>query len=765
MQNKCGIWITVILLGTASCSIQKHLPQGTYLYNGASVSVKKTADNPINIKPVSKSIKAITFPKRNKMIFGYPYKVGFWYAIKEPKKQFGFKAWLRNRIGEPPVLNTMVSLKANEENLRAYAENRGYFKSPVTSSSSKKGYKMKVAYNVLLTRPYLIDSISWALDTSILSKDILAIDDKKNYVKINKQFDLENIKAETKRVDLELKAKGYYYFSPEYIKTYLDSSTGNHKANLFFSIRQEAPALAREPQTIQTIMLFPNYTLIYPPPDTSKNGLFEYKGILIRDTVRKFKPSTLVSSITYKPGSLYNLEKHNESLNRFIKMGAFKFVKSRYEPAGDSAGLAMMNVYYYLTPLKKKAIHAEIGGFSKSNSFTGAQVNLNWKNRNLFRGAEQLNIKTFGAIETSSIDTLSKNNSWRLGGEVSLLIPRFIAPFHIKESNYYPPFTRFSLGYEWVRRQLLYTKNFFHFQYDLNWKQKAGKDHTLAPLSITYNNATRFSDLYLQKVNRYPVLQYANRPELILGAFYNFTFITNNTSSSNIFYLNGNADIAGNIAGLVTKPDSAFSKKIANAFFAQYLKMDVDVRYTRKFTKTIQLANRLAIGVGTPYGNSAYLPFSKQYIIGGSNSLRGFPPRQLGPGKVLTTTDQQVSYPQIGGDYKLEMQTELRFLLAASIKLNGALFADAGNIWMKNDLLYGKEGKFTNKFLNDLAVDAGAGLRLDINVLIIRLDVGIPLRKPWLPAGSQWVIKDINLLSRTWQRENLIFNFGIGYPF
>ena len=84
---------------------------------------------------------------------------------------------------------------------------------------------------------------------------------------------------------------------------------------------------------------------------------------------------------------------------------------------------------------------------------------------------------------------------------------------------------------------------------------------------------------------------------------------------------------------------------------------------------------------------------------------------------------------------------------------------------MKNDLLYGKEGRFTNKFLNDLAVDAGAGLRLDINVLIIRLDVGIPLRKPWLPAGSQWVIKDINLLSRTWQRENLIFNFGIGYPF
>ena len=762
MRKKCGIWITMFLMGATSCSIQKKLPKDTYLYNGARVSVTKTADNPVNIKPVTKSLKASTFPKKNKMIFGYPYKVAFWYAIKEPKK-IGFKSWLRNRLGEPPVLSTMVNLKSNEENLRAFAENRGYFKSPVASSSSVKGYRMKAAYTVLLTRPYIIDSIKWAVDSSILSKDIIAIDNKNNYVKPNKQFDLENIKAETKRVDLELKAKGYYYFSPDYIKTYLDSSVGDHKATLYFSIRKESPRLARAPQTIQSIVIFPNYTLIFPPPDTSKTGLIEYKEILIRDTIKKFKPSTLISSLTYKPGTLYNLEKHNESLNRFIKMGAFKFVKSRYEPIGDTVGKSMMNVYYYLTPLKKKALNAELGGFTKSNSFTGAQANINWKNRNLFRGAEQLNIKSYGAIETSSTDTLRKNNNWRLGGEVSLLIPRFIAPFHIRDSNYFPPYTRFSLGYEWVRRQLLYTKNFFRFQYDLSWKQKAGLEHSLAPLSITYNNATRFSDEYLQKVNRYPVLQYANLPELILGASYNFTYITTNPASTNVFYFNGNADVAGNIAGLINKPDSAFSKKIAGAYFAQYVKLDLDARYTRKFANNMQWANRLSIGVGMPYGNSAYLPFSKQFIIGGSNSLRGFLPRQLGPGRVLTTPDQQISYPQIGGDYKLELQTEYRFPISGPV--NGALFAEAGNIWTKNELLFGKEGKFDGSFLNNLAVDAGAGIRLDIKVLVIRLDLAIPLRKPWLTNGNQWVIKDIDFSSRNWRKENLVLNFGIGYPF
>jgi outer membrane protein assembly factor BamA len=763
MRHKFLLGVGFFLLGASSCSIQKHIPEGVYLYNGAKVNVIKTPDNTSSTKAIKKSLLAATFPKKNRMILGYPYKVAFWYAFGTPRRKTGIKSWLKNFFGEPPVLSTGVKLKSNEENLLAFVENRGHFKSAVTSAASTKGYKMNVVYDVVLTRPYSIDSIRWSLDSSMVSKDILSIDNKKSLVKSNEQFSLENIKAETRRTDLQLKTKGYYYFNPDYIKTYLDTSVGNHKANIFFSLRSETPSLARIPQTIQSVILFPNYTLIYPPPDTSKTGLTDYKGILIRDTIHQFKPSALVRSLTYKPGSLYNLEVHNESLNRFIKMGAFRFVKSRYEPAGDSAGLSLMNVFYYLTPLKRKSINAELGGFSKSNSFTGAQINVNWKNRNLFGGAEQLNVKTYGAIETSSIDTLKKNNNWRLGGELTFMVPRFIAPFRIKESHYAPPFTRFTLGYEWMRRQLYYTKNFFHFQYDLSWRQRNGMDHLLAPVSITLNNTTAYSDNYLQKITLYPVLQLANRPELLLGTFYNFTYTTRNTGASNVFYLNGTADAAGNIAGLLNKPDSAFSKKIGGAYFAQYIKLEVDARYTRKLAGKAQWANRMAIGVGMPYGNSAYLPFAKQFIIGGANSLRGFKPRQVGPGKAFTSVDQQVTYPQVGGDYKVELQTEYRFQVSGPIY--GAVFAEAGNIWTKNDLLYGKSGQINGNLLNSLAVDGGLGIRFDAKVLIIRLDVGVPLRKPWLPLGEEWVLRNIDLKDRQWRRDNLIFNFGIGYPF
>ncbi len=763
MVRKYNIYFLVTVLVLSSCSIRKHLPEGTHLYNGATVKVTKGPGNEMKTRSVRKSLENISFPKKNKMILGHAYKVGLWYAIGEPKKNKGFKHWLRNTLGEPPVLDSKVDLDANAANMKAYLENKGHFESTVSGKALVKGYKMKASYQVMLTRPYMIDSVKWALDSTMVSNDILNMNSKDSYIKTGQQFDLANIKAEAIRTDNYLKTNGYYYFSPDYIKTFVDTTIGDHKTNLFLSIRKDAPALAKLPQTINSIMLFPNYTLLNPPPDTTKRKVLVYDQVYIRDTVHAFRPKALVRPLTYRPGALYDLQKHNESLNRFINMGAFKFVKTRYEPSSDSARPSLLNVYYYLTPRKKKNITAELGAFTKSNSFTGAQVNLNWQNRNLLKGAEKLHIKTYGAIESSANDSLRKNNNWRLGTEVSLTVPRLVLPFKIKENSLFPPNTRFLLGYEWARRQLLFTKNFFRFQYELNWKKESNKSHTLAPVSITYNNATAFSETFLEKINQFPVLQLANQPEILLGSFYNFTYNSKNPRAKNIGYFNANLDFAGNIAGLFKKADSAFDKKIAGAFFAQYAKLDFDFRFTRKLASEVYVANRINVGMGLPYGNSAYLPFSKQFIIGGSSSLRGFRPRQLGPGRARTTADQQVTYPQIGGDYKLELQTELRFPIVSVVK--GALFTEAGNIWMKNAILYGTEGKLTKQFLNDLAVDAGFGIRVDVQVLILRLDIGIPLRKPWLPRGQEWVIDEFDFGNASWRKSNLIFNIGIGYPF
>jgi outer membrane protein insertion porin family len=753
----------ITLLFVTSCQIQKHLPKGTFLYAGAKVTVEKVSDFDGKPKPIANALEGIVAPRKNKMLFGFPYTVAIWYAIGEPKKKSGLRYWLRNQFGDAPVLSTRVDIKANESNLQAYLENKGYFKSIVIGKTDTQGYKLKAVFVAKVTRPYVFDTIKWVLDSSELSHHILRIKRRGSYVKRGAQFDIGSIQAERNRIDMALKERGFYFFNPDFIKAYLDTNNNEHKIKVFMTIKKETPENARYPQLIGAVIIFPNYSLIYPPPDTSRKNLFVFDGYLIGDTVKDYSPKTLVSPLTYRVGSLYNLNEHNNTLNRYINMGQFKFVKSRYESTSDSFASKRMNVYYYLTPLKKRNFNAELAAFTKSNSFYGGQVNINWKNRNLFKGAEQLNVKMYGAIETSSVDTLRANNNFRVGSEISLTVPRFVTPFRLKESKYSLPMTKFIIGYEWVRRQQLYTKNYIRTQYELNWKENAKIEHTLTPISITYNNATEFSPEYLAKINKYAVLSYAVLPEIIAGASYNFSFSTNNPREKNIFFFNGNIDLVGNIAGLVTQPQYAFSKKIAGAYFAQYIKSDIELRYTRKISTNVYWSNRFNIGIGLPYGNSSYLPFSRQFVIGGSNSLRGFVPRQLGPGRVLTTPEQQISYPVIGGDYKLEIQTELRFPLFS--KFRGALFVDAGNIWTKNNLIFGEEARLSSQFLSDLAVDGGIGIRYDIDVLIIRLDLGIPLRKPWMPRGSEWVFDQIKFGDGDWRQHNMVLNIGVGYPF
>ena len=749
----------IILFCMGSCSIQKHLPAGTQLYKGATFAITKEKENKTSTKLITKQLKKISVPVPNKTLLGFPYRVAFWYMVGEPHNDKGLRHWLRYRIGQEPVLSTSVNTKANADNLQNYLQNKGYFTSTVSGDTSVRGYKMTAHYKVGLGMPYKVNTLKWLIDSaSQIGKDINTIPVKESLVKKGAQFDLDIIKAERSRIDLSLKSKGYYFFNPDFIRAWIDSSNKDNTVNVFLKLKAEIPVAAVLPQKINRVTLFPNYTLLYPPPDTSKTGMTIIDGIHIRDTVNYLNSATLLRSVTYRPGSLYDITSQNKTLNRFINTGVFKFVRNRYEISGDTILPALLNVYYYLTPLPRKSIQAEIGTFTKSNSFTGAQANLTWRNRNAFKGAEQILFKTYGAFEVSNTDSLSKNNNFRVGGEVSLLFPRFVLPFKVKENNSFPPKTRFLLGYEWLRRQALYTKNLFRFQYELNWKRAANIENTLSPLSITLNTTSAFSPEYLAQVNQIPALQISNLPEVIMGSFYNFTYRTPNSSNAvNSFYINGNIDAAGNTMGLINKTSVPYTRKLLGAYFAQYVKLDADLRYTRKLGDNLYWANRLIIGAGLPYGNSSFLPFSRQFIIGGASSLRGFQVRQLGPGRVRASAIQQLYYPQVGGDYKLEINTELRFPLWAQLK--GAAFIDAGNIWTKDALLYGKGAQLTSKFLNDMAVDAGIGFRFDITFLLIRFDLALPLRAPYMERGKEWIIKDLHPFS------NIIYNIAIGYPF
>ena len=759
-----------LLLVASSCSVGKYLPPGEKLYRGATVNVENHKDVKASEKSIKKLLKQSARPKTNKFILGQPYKVWWWYVIGEPKREKGLKAFFRSKLGEPPVLSSRVNATVTAENMKAYLENIGYFHSQVTGDTANSGYFTKAIYNANVFPQHTFRNITWVNDSSALLKELsrsydsTKINRNRTLIKPGMPYRLSDIQAERERLDLRLKTKGYYYFNPDYIMAYADSTIGNYEVDLYLNIKNTTPVNARNAYKINSIMVFPNYTLLNPPPDTSKMGAVEFDTLLIKDTVHRFKWDLFKRSITYRPGKLYSSIDQNTTLNRFINLGAFKFTKNRYEAVKDSADPFQLNVFYYLTPAKKKSLQAELDGFSKENKYLGSQLSVNWRNRNTFRGSELLTVKAYGSFEISLNDSLKANNNYRIGTEVALNLPRYIVPFfRIKEKNLYPSRTQFLLGYEYFIKQSFYAKSIFRFSYEFQWKESANKQHILAPVSFAYLKASNVTDsFYAAAAINHSLLANINN-EAILGSYYTYTFNTLNPQARHQWYFNSSLEAAGNIAGAIAPTKVPNTKKILGAPFAQYVKGDADLRYTKRFSSKIQWASRIQVGIGVPYHNSSRLPFSRQYVIGGSSSLRAFSVRSLGPGSYLPTAYDKAYFQTIGGDYKLLFNSELRIPLFG--RFHGAVFADVGNIWTKDSALFGKAGQLKKDFLKELAVATGIGLRIDASVLLIRFDLGIPLRKPYLPDGQRWVFDQINFGSGAWRSENLVLNIAIGYPF
>jgi len=761
-MNKRILYIFLMFIIASSCSVKKYLPAGEKLYRGATVIVKNDKDVKTSKGTLTKKLKAVTRPTTNKFILGQPYKVWWWYVIGEPKRQTGLKAWFRKKLGEPPILNSSVAPKKNAENMQSWLENNGYFHSTVQGDTVNKNYFTKAIYTANVLPQYKIKSITWVSDSSALLK-VLETSKRNSVLKVGNPYSLTDIDAERSRLDLRLKTKGYYFFNPDYIMAYADSTVGNHQVDLFLNVKKTTPINARHPYTIKKIIIFPNYTLLLPPPDTSKFGMILIDSLLIRDTVHKFKPELFKQIITYRPGKIYSSKDQNTTLNRFINLGTFKFVKNRFSVVKDSSKY-LLNAYYYLTPTKNKSLQAEIDGFSKENSYMGSKLSISWKNRNTFRGAEQLSIKVYGSFEVSFADSLKNTNNFRTGTKASLTFPKFVLPFFsIKENSMYPPRTQFWTGYELFIKQNFYTKNIFQLQYEFDWKESINKEHRFSPIAITYQNASNISDSFYSAAAINPALLLNVYSEIILSSFYSYTLTTINPRAKNQLYFKAGIDVSGNIAGLVTGAKNVREKKLLNAPFAQYLKFDAQVIYKRKITDKTDWVNQFQVGIGLPYNNSSMLPFSKQYIIGGSSSMRGFPIHTLGPGSYLPNRNDISFLQTIGGDFKLLLNSELRFPLLGS--LTGALFIDAGNMWTRDTVLFGKAGQLKKGFYKELAVSTGFGIRLGISVLLIRLDLGIPLHIPYLPEGERWVANQIAFGDTEWRRNNLILNIAIGYPF
>jgi len=336
----------------------------------------------------------------------------------------------------------------------------------------------------------------------------------------------------------------------------------------------------------------------------------------------------------------------------------------------------------------------------------------------------------------------------------------------ITTSNSYVPRTNILIGYDALNRAKLYTLNSFRFNFGYAWRENTRKEHVFNPISINYVQPFNITKRFADSARIDPTLRNAVDTQFILGSNYSFTY-DERLESPNLtgIFFNGILDLSGNLAGVLVKEDPLSKmKRLSGAAFDQYVKFQADGRYYFRVGNKAILASRIIAGFGYPYGNSKQLPFIKQFFIGGNNSIRDFRSRSIGPGSYSRGIVKPGTFlADQAGDIKLEFNTELRHKF--STLLEGAVFVDAGNIWLYNNDILRPGAKFTKDWSKELAVGTGVGVRLDFTILLLRVDFAMPLRRPDLPDGQRWVLNQINFGSSTWRKENLILNLAIGYPF
>ncbi len=757
------ILFVLVVISVASCDNTKHLAANQNLFIGSTSKVKSTGKiSKSERSSLTSQMQALVRPKPNSTILGARLKLAIFNSVKEPKKKKGLKYWWKYKIGEPPIFASYTSLEKNRQIMQNHLDNKGYFRDSVTIDTTIKHKKLSVTYTALVDSQYHIQQVAYPNDSSVLAKQIqaTAINKKEVFLKPKDPYDLDVIKAEDTRLDANLKENGYYYFSPDYVIADVDSTAGHHTVDINMRIKPQTPTIARLPYYIKDVYVFTDFDI---NGDTSLIGAQKYDGYTIIDPNKKFKPIIFSRTLVFQSGDVYNRTDHNLSLNRLITLGVYKFVKVRFEP-GDST--QTLDAYYYLTPTNKKSIRFQISALQKSNNATGTELTINWRNRNLLRGAELLTISATGGIERQISSGIS-DNILTAGIEADLYVPRIIAPFEINTSSAYVPQTKFSLGYQLYNRSSEYTLTSISGSYGYVWKNSIQTQQTLTPININYVKPANITPAFADSLIGDVTLARSIEKQFIIGSIYNYNYssLAKPNNNRNNFYFNGNVDVSGNLYGLLSGADvsKGKEKKIFGKPFTQYIRLEADFRhYLNLGTPTRSLNTRLDAGIGYAYGNSLSMPFIKAFFAGGVSDLRGFRARTLGPGSYYDSTRKRDSFAiDQPGDIKLLGTVEYRAKLFSIVRY--ALFADAGNVWSRRTDASRPGSKFSSNFLSQVAVDAGVGLRFDISILVLRLDIAFPVSVPYkLPGGKPY---KIDFGSSQWRSDNLIFNLAIGYPF
>jgi outer membrane protein assembly factor BamA len=759
--------LIIIFLLIAACSGTKHLPPGEKLYTGAKIKLESNDKISKRKQRFIRNTAGYALrPEPNKKFLGFRPKLWMYNAAGE-NPESKFKKWLKKK-GEAPILFSSIKPSVTSAIIDARLFNIGIFKSYTESKSVENKHTGKVVYTSHIQKPFTVNELIYDLSDDSISHLVVS-DKKKSLIKAGDDYNLENLKDERIRIDALLKNNGYFYFNPGYLLFKADTSIVNHDVTFRLTLKDSIPDKALTVFRINKVFIDQDYSLNEESDLQPKDTIMIQGSYFIgHKTEMKIRPKVILRSVYLKKNEIYSRKKHDMTLNRLMTMGNFKFVRIKFSESDTSSGY--LNVLILMTPMPKYTFRGEMELVTKSNNYAGPRLNGSFINRNTFKGAELLNLSLAGSFEAQFTNTKNNLFSYSINPHVELLFPRFLVPFKMKRTQtMYIPRTRLLLSYTFTKRVEYFDMQTFQFIFGYRWRQNIKTEHEINPVNISYTSLANESVKFLELLESNPFLKKSYEEQFIAGGTYSYTYNEQVLPLKKMqYFFQLLTETAGNVFSLANiiggnKISGEDPSRAFGSVYSQYARLSLDGRGFYNLKNKSKLAGRVYAGLARPYGNSAVLPYTRQFFSGGPNSIRAFSINSVGPGTYNQNNDS-IGFLQLGGEVKIEMNAEYRFTIYRFFK--GAVFADAGNVWLlkSNPSTIGGAFSFSS-MVNDIAVGAGIGIRIDVSFFILRFDLAMPLRIPWLEENNKWVVNGIDFGSPSWRHDNLILNIAIGYPF
>ncbi len=768
----------------ASCNPARRLPEGSYLLNRNNIEIE-------DAEVKRSELNSFLRQQPNRRIFGfYRFHLNV-YQFADRGRENRLKRWMKNTIGEPPVIYDRTLSHQTMRQFEMYLHSKGYFHADIAFEENLRRRRANITYSIQGNEPYTIRELTYNIPDSHVKSFVLA-DTVNSHIHRGHRYDADNLNSERNRISRQMRDDGFYRFSRDFVHFKVDSNLNSRQVDIELRIsnpQRPAPGIRdsviperHKRYVIDHVSVLPEYspltanllredTTVYRLPERRGDG--EHIFHFYHNGPLRIRPSAIVSHVMLRQNHFFRVTDVEQTYTFLSEMRNFRlinlhFAESQQPTTGtpaDTLGFLDATVQLNRSPANAFTIEAE--GLNTAGNL-GVASNVLYQNRNVFQGAEIFRLRLKGALEVAGegpADEVFQRlpfNTLEMGLEAGIDFPRLLLPFSIERlSRNSRPKTSIVGGVNF-RQRPDYTRYILNLTYGFEWNETSRKRHFIYPLEASSVRVFNDSILRANIPDANPFILSRFRDHFILGLKYTYIYNSQQIGRPvDFMYLRTNFESAGVLLSMAAdalnlEKDREGSYNVFNIPFSQFIKGDADFRYYRVFDERQSLVFRIMGGIGIPYGNVDVLPFIKSYYGGGANGLRAWRIYTLGPGSYSDPDSDRISFDRYG-DIKLEANAEYRFRLYGI--WHGAFFADAGNVWFvnKNDQFPGGEFRLS-QLGNDIAIGAGMGLRLDFNFFILRVDAAVPVKDPAKFNGKQWIsswpsFRDYN------------FNLGIGYPF